>query len=102
MVTNKTILAPLASSPVISIIIAINSDGTEDQQNNVTNSLVIVNVNDNNFIENFEQDSVNFQLYHYIFPPLQRRNMGRYIVYSGTYVYLQYSSCTHAYLLYII
>ena len=85
LLTNRTIYAPLASSPVISIIVAIDSDGTISQQDDVTQSLVLARPNDENFIGEFEQDSNNFQLYHYMFPPLRRRNMGQYVIYSGTY-----------------
>ena len=87
LLTNSTIYAPLASSPVISIIVAINSDGTVSQQDDiVTDSLVIARRNDEDIIGVFEQDSDNFQLYHYMFPPLQRRDMGahEYVIYSGT------------------
>ena len=86
LLTNHSIYAPLASSPVISIIVAIDSDGTINQQDDVTESLVLARPNDEDFIGQFEQDSTNFQLYHYVFSPLQRRNMGPYIIYSGTYV----------------
>ena len=83
LLTNHTIYAPLASSPVISIIVAIDSDGTTSQQDDVTESLVLAHTNDEDFIGEFEQDSTNFQLYHYMFPPLRRENMGQYIMYSG-------------------
>ena len=84
LLTNHTIYAPLASSPVISIIVAIDSDGTINQQDDVTNSLVLARPSDeDNIIGEFEQDSTNFQLYHYMFPPLQRQNMGQYVIYSG-------------------
>ena len=84
LLTNRTIYAPLASSPVISIIVAIDSDGTISQQDDVTESLVLARPNDEDFIGEFEQDSTDFQLYHYMFPPLRRENMGQYIIYSGT------------------
>ena len=84
LLTNQTIYAPLASSPIISIIVAIDSDGTVSQQDDVvTDSLVLARPNDEDIIDIFEQDSNNFQLYHYMFPPLQRQNMGQYIIYSG-------------------
>ena len=83
LLTNSTIYAPLASSPVISIIVAIDSDGTVSQQDDVTDSLVLARSDDEDFIDMFEQDSDNFQLYHYMFPPLQRQNKGQYIIYSG-------------------
>ena len=83
LLTNRTIHAPLASSPVISIIVAIDSDGTVNQQDDVTNSLVLARPNNEDFMGEFEQDSTDFQLYHYIFPPLRRQNMGQYIIYSG-------------------
>ena len=81
LLTNRTIYTPLASSPVISIVVAIDSDGTISQQNNVTESLVLIGPND--FMDKFEQDSTDFQLYHFTFPPLQRQNMGRYMILSG-------------------
>ena len=87
LLTNNTIYAPLASSPVISIIVAIDSDGTASQQDDVvTDSLVLARNNDEDIIGVFEQDSDNFQLYHYMFPPLQRLDMGahKYVIYSGT------------------
>ena len=85
LLTNQTIYAPLASSPIISIIVAINSDGTVSQQDYVvTDSLVLARPNDEVNIGIFEQDSNNFQLYHYMFPPLRRQNMGEYVIsYSG-------------------
>ena len=92
LLTNRTIYAPLASSPVISIIVAIDSDGTTSQQDDVTGSLVLARPNDEDFIGEFEQDSSTFQLYHYMFPPLRRQNMGQYIIFSGMkaskYVYI--------------
>ena len=74
----------MASSPVISIIVAINSDGTASHQDVVTESLVLTRPDDEDFMRKFEQDSTNFQLYHYMFPPLQRQNMGQYVISSGT------------------
>ena len=85
LLTNRTIYAPLASSPVISIFVAIDSDGTISQQNNVTESLVLTGPNDI-FVGELEQDSTNFQLYHFMFLPLQRQNMGQYVISSGIYV----------------
>ena len=86
ILTNHTIYAPLASSPEISVIVAIDSDGTESQQDDVvTDSLLLARPDDENFIEVFfEQDPTSYQLYHYMFPPLQRKNMGQYIIYAGT------------------
>ena len=87
LLTNHTIYAPLASSPVISIIVAIDSDGTVSQQDDVvTDSLILARRNDEDIIGVFEQDTDNFQLYHYMYPPLQRLDMGahEYIIYSGT------------------
>ena len=85
----------MASSPVISIIVAIDSDGTTSQQDDVTASLILACTNDEDFIGEFEQDSANFQLYHYMFPPLRRENMGQYIMYSGNKVNVP---CIHMYL----
>ena len=96
LLTNRTIHAPLASSPVISIIVAIDSDGTVNQQDDVTNSLVLARPNDEEFMGEFEQDSTNFQLYHYIFPPLRRQNMGQYVIYSGIDANI-YLPCTYMY-----
>ena len=100
LLTNRTIYAPLASSPVISIIVAIDSDGTISQQDDVTESLVLARPNDEDFIAEFEQDSNNFQLYHYMFPPLRRKNTGQYVIYSGNDDY--YLPCTHTLALYLI
>jgi len=86
LLTNQSLIVPLASSPVISIIIAIDSDGTRSQQDNVTNSLVFTHTNNNGDVVNvdgFEQDPENFQLYHYTFPPVQRSNNGTYTITSG-------------------
>ena len=96
LLTNKTLYAPLASSPLISIIVAINSDGTKDHQDDISDSLVLARPNDEDFFGEFRQDSTNFQLYHYMFTPLKRRNMGQYIIYSGkdTSTYLAHV-CTH-------
>ena len=80
-------VVPLASSPVIRIIIAIDSDGTRSQQDSVTNSLVLTHTNNNgdevNVEDGLEQDPENFQLYHYTFPPVQRSNNGTYTITSG-------------------
>ena len=97
LLTNHTIYAPLASSPVISIIVAIDSDGTISQQDDVTESLVLVRPNDEDFKGEFEQDPTNFQLYHYMFSPLRRENMGQYLTSNKTNNYLP---CIHMYLSY--
>ena len=94
LLTNHTIYAPLASSPVISIIVAIDSDGTTSQQDDVTESLVLTRPNDEDFIGEFEQDPTNFQLYHYMFPPLRRENMGQYLTGNKANIYHVYI-CTH-------
>ena len=84
LLTNSTIYAPLASIPVISIIVAIDSDGTVSQQNDiVTDSLILARTDDEDFIGVFKHDPTNYQLYYYMFPPLQRQNMGQYIIYTG-------------------
>ena len=94
LLTNSTIYTPLASSPVISIIVAIDSDGTVSQQDDVvTNSLVIARLDDEDSIGVFEQDPTNYQLYHYMFPPLRRQNMGQYTIYLGINTCI-YSNCT--------
>ena len=94
LLTNRTIYAPLASSPMISIIVAIDSDGTTSQQDDVTESLILARTDDEEFVGEFEQDSTNFQLYHYMFPPLRRENMGQYIMYSGNKANI-YMPCIH-------
>ena len=84
LLTNQTIYAPLASSPLISIIVAIDSDGTVSQQDDVvTDSLVLARPNDEDIIGVFEQDSNNFQLYHFMFPPLQKQDVGQYVISSS-------------------
>ena len=93
LLSNSTIYAPLATSPVISIIVAIDSDGTEEQQDIITDSLVLARPNDNDFIGEFEQDSKKFQLYHYMFPPLQRQNMGQYKIYAGIQLITTLHTC---------
>jgi len=88
LVNGTYIFAPVASSPVINIIIAINSDGTLTQQNNITSSLMFTHQNNNNMlipINGLEPSPDNFQLYTYTFPPLQLRNNGTYTIYSGIY-----------------
>ena len=100
LLTNQTIHAPLASSPVISIIVAIDSDGTVSQQDDVVNdSLVLARPNDENITGTFEQDPNNFQLYHYMFPPLQKQDMGQYVIYAGTnaIIYFWYTCVFHTY-----
>ncbi|XP_065910282.1 uncharacterized protein [Dysidea avara] len=85
LVNGTYIFAPVASSPVINIIIAIDSDGTLTHQNNVTNSLMFTHTNNNNMqipINGLEPDPDNFQLYTYTFPPLQLRNNGTYTIFS--------------------
>ena len=82
LLTNHTIYAPLASSPVVSIIVAINSDGTLCLQNDTP---VLIRPNNDNIVGEFQQDSDNFQLYHYMFPPLQTQDVGQYNIYSGMY-----------------
>ena len=97
LITNQTILAPLASSPFISIFVAINSDGTKEQQNNVTGSLKLESKTD---VGEFEQDPTRFQLYHYIFSPLKRSNKGSYTIYSG--INVVFTLYAHAHQLYLI
>jgi len=92
LLTNNTLYAPLASSPLISIIVAIDSDGTKDHQDDITDSLVVSRPNDGEFFGIFEQDSTNFQLYHYMFAPLKRQDMGQYIIYSGIETSTYYST----------
>ena len=94
LLNNRTIYAPLASSPVISIIVAIDSDGTISQQDDVTQSLVLARPNDEDFNGEFEQDPINFQLYHYMFPPLRRENMDQYLIGNKPNIYHVYI-CTH-------
>ena len=89
--TNHTIHALLASSPEISIIVAIDSDGTTSLQND---TLVLARPNSDNIVGEFQQDSDNFQLYHFMFPPLQRQDMGQYEIYSGINV-TNYLSCMY-------
>ena len=84
--SNWSSVVPLASSPVISIIIAIDSDGTRSQQDNVTNSIVFTHTNNNGdvvSVDGLEQDPVNSQLYHYAFPPVQNSSEGIYAIQSG-------------------
>ncbi|XP_065903440.1 uncharacterized protein [Dysidea avara] len=86
LLTNKSLVVPLASSPVISIIIAIYSDGTRSQQDNITNSLVLTHTSNNGDVVNvdgLEQDPVNFQLYHYTFLPVQNSSEGIYTITSA-------------------
>ena len=78
----------MASSPVISIIIAIDSDGTRLRQDNVTNSLFLTHTDNNGVVtvvnmDALEQDPVTFQLYHYTFPPVQDSSEGIYTIIAG-------------------
>jgi len=83
-VSNWISVVPLASSPVISIIIAIDSDGTRTQQDNVTNSLLITHTNNDVIsVDGLEQDPVNSQLYHYTLPPVENSSEGIYAIQSG-------------------
>ena len=89
LLTNESIIAPLASSPVISVIIAIDSDGTRSQQDIVNNSLVFTHTKNSGDVVNvdgLEQDVVNFQLYHYTFPPVTRLNSGTYTIKSSLFL----------------
>ena len=88
LLTNQSLVVPLGSSPEISVIIAIDSDGTRSQQDNVTNSLVFTHTGNSGAVVNMdglEQDPVKFQLYHYTFPPVQTDSAGNYIITSGLY-----------------
>ena len=79
-------VVPLGSSPVISVIIAIDSDGTRSQQDNVTDSLVFTHTNNSGAVvevDGLEQDPVDFQLYHYTFSPVQDGNEGTYKIAIG-------------------
>jgi len=74
-------VVPLGSRPVISVIIAINSDGTRSQ---LTDSLVLTHTGAAVDVDGrLEQDRDNFQLYHYTFPPVQRSNIGTYAITAG-------------------
>ena len=89
LLTNKNLVVPLDNSPVIDIVIAIDSDGTKSQQDIVTKSLVFTHTSNNGDVVNvdgLEQNPVNFQLYNYTFPPVQRSSVGNYTITSGTYV----------------
>ena len=88
----------MASSPDISIIIAIDSDGTRSQQDNVTNSLVFTHTNNSGVVVNvdgLEQDPVNFQLYHYTFPPVQNSSEGIYSIQSGVQLINVFHDCSN-------
>jgi len=88
LLSNQSLIVPLASSPVISIIIAIDSDGARSQQDNVTNSLVFTHTNNDGLVVNVDglkQDPGNFQLYHYTFPPIQRSSVVSYNITSGMF-----------------
>ena len=91
LLTNQNLVVPLGSSPVISVIIAIDSDGTRSQQDNVTNSLVFTHTSNSGAVVNvdgIEQDPTNFQLYCYTFSPIQTDHAGNYTIASGMYVYM--------------
>lgn len=90
LVNGTYIFAPVASSPVINIIIAIDADGTLAQQDIVTNSLMFTHTNNNNMltpISGLVPAPDNFQLYTYTYPPLQLRNNGTYTIHSGMDLY---------------
>ena len=84
---------------MISIIVAIDSDGTISQQDDITQSLVLARPNDDDFNGEFEQDPINFQLYHYMFPPLRRKNMGQYLTSNKTNILLP-CVCTYVLILF--
>ena len=83
LLTNQSLVALLGTSPVISVIIAIDSDGTRSQQDNVTNSLVFTHTSSSGDVVNVDGLEDNFQLYHYTFPPVQRSSVGTYTITSG-------------------
>ena len=80
----------MASSPIIRIVIAINSDGTIDQQVVTTDSLSFTHTRNEVAmpLEGLEPDPLNFQLYEYTFPPLRRSSQGEYRIQSGICTYL--------------
>ena len=89
LLTNQSLEVPSGSRPQISVIIAIDSDGTRSQQDNVTNSLLFTHTSNSGAVVNvdgLEQDPVNFQLYHYTFPPTRRSSIGSYTITSSMYV----------------
>ena len=90
LLSNNSIFAPVASSPIIRIVIAINSNGTIDQQRETTDSLTFTHTSNGvmTTVEGLEPDPLNFQLYEYIFPPLRRSSEGDYRIQSGMYVHI--------------
>lgn len=90
LLSTNSIFAPVASSPVIRIVIAINSDGTIDQQRVTTDSLNFTHTRNDipMLVEGLEPDPLNFQLYEYTFPPLRRSSQGDYRIQSGICIYL--------------
>jgi len=83
-VGNSSILATVGSRPVIEFIVAVDSNGIVEFQNNVTNLLTF------SFLENSSKeqiqlplpvmDSDNFQLYSYILPPVGISTEGIYML----------------------
>ena len=88
LLSTNSIFAPVASSPMIRIVIAINSDGTLDQQRRTTQSLIFTHTRNNVTmpIDGLEPDPLNFQLYQYTFPPLRRNSGGNYRIQSSMHV----------------
>lgn len=90
LLSDSSIFAPVASSPIISIIIAINSDGTIAQQRSTTDSLTFTHTRDGEMtpVEGLNPSPLSFQLYQYTFPPLRRSSQGDYRIQSSTYIHL--------------
>ena len=89
LLSDSSIFAPVASSPMIRIIIAINSDGTIAQQRNTTDSLIFTHTTRAGItrpVEGLRPDPQSFQLYQYTFPPLRRSSQGEYRIQSSMYI----------------
>jgi len=95
LLSDSRIFAPVASSPIIRIVIAINSDGTIAQQRMTTDSLIFTHTRDDitTSVEGLEPDSLIIQLYKYTFPPLRRGSQGDYRIRSCTYVCMYTMFC---------
>lgn len=82
VVGNSSILATVGSRPVIEFMVAVDSNGVVEFQNNVTSLLTFI------FLSNSSQeqiqlplpvmDSDNFQHYSYTLPPVGINNEGLY------------------------
>ena len=81
MLGNSSILATVGSRPVLEFTVAVDSDGVQEFQKNVTSLLTFsfMNSSQNEFLLPLPvMDPDNFQRYSYTLPPLGINNEGIY------------------------